>query len=177
MIDRESLALDLDNVLYPWVRAVYTYWKIYYNYTGLEYTFFKNIDSIIPKETQDYIVNIDTIYTSFVPESRLIQLLNKLGEKYSLYYITARPDSVRRITEKYLRDFHFPQDTNLIFSKDKDTMARLLKLDYFVEDSVKNAEKLKNICTTFLVKTPYNETYSGEVPMLNSIYCLEGVLL
>jgi uncharacterized HAD superfamily protein len=176
-LERPAIGIDMDGVTYPWVKAVYTHWKMYYGYTGDEYYFYQNVDNILSKEEQDYIVTIPQIYTSFVPENKLIQLLNKLGEKFSLYYITARPECVRRVTENYLRDFHFPQDTNLIFSKDKDTMARLLKLDYFVEDSVKNAEKLKNICTTFLVKTPYNETYSGEVPMIDSLYCLEEILL
>lgn len=172
----DSLAFDLDGVLYPWIRAVFTYYRMYQGYFGDEYTFFKNVDAVLG-DSADYIVTLPQIYTSCVPENRLIQLLNKLGEKFNLYYITSRPECVRRITEKYLRDFYFPQDTNLIFNKDKDTVARLLKLDYFVEDSIKNAEKLNKVCTTFLVKTPYNENYSGDVPMINSIYDLQGVLL
>lgn len=174
---KENLGLDLDGVLYPWVSAVWMYYRMYKKYSGTEYEFYKNFDKNVPEDQCNYIATLQDLYYKHTPSPKLTSLLNQLSEKFNLFYITARPLEAERVTHKYFRDFKIPQRDNLIFSPEKDTYARLLRLHYFVEDSVRNAEKLSKICTTFLVRTPYNEDYSGEVPMLNSILDLERILL
>lgn len=177
MENKEGIALDLDGVLYPWHEAVCMYYKLYKNYTGTEYNFMKNSDKYMTCEDWNYIVTIPDLYYKYTPSSRLMKLLFNLSEKFNIFYITSRPEEMRRVTAKYLRDFKFPQKDNVIFSKENDIYARLLKLSFFVEDNVSNAEKLSRVCTTFLVRTPFNEDYTGNVPMLNSIYDLERILL
>ncbi len=175
--NRESVGIDLDGVIYPWIEAVCTYFRLYKKYEGTDYNFIKNLDKYITQEDWNYIVTLQDLYSRFSPGFRLLSFLQRLSEKYNIFYITSRPQETRMVTEKYFRDYKFPQKDNLIFSKDKDTYARLLGLQYFIEDSVSNAEKLNNVCVTFLIKTPYNENYSGNVKMIDNIYQLEGILL
>ncbi len=177
MSNKESAGIDVDGVLYPWVSAVYTYCRLYKKCLVTEYEFYRDFDKYITEEDCQYIATLQDLYYKHTPSPKMMVLLNKLSEKFNLFYITARPLEAERVTRKYFRDFKFPQPDNLIFSCEKDTYARLLKLSYFVEDSVKNAEKLSKVCTTFLIRTPYNENYSGSIPMLNSILDLERVLL
>lgn len=174
---KESIGLDVDGVLYPWAESVCAYYKLYKNYLGTEYNFYKNFYKYVSDNDLQYIITLQDLYYKHTPSPSLMRLLNRLSEKFNIFYITARPEEVERVTRKYFRDFNFPQKDNIIFSEDKDVYARLLKLSFFVEDSVKNAEKLNKVCTTFLVRTPHNENYSGEVPMLNSILELERILL
>jgi 5'(3')-deoxyribonucleotidase len=177
MAEKESIGLDLDGVLYPWADAVATYCRMYKKYEGTDHEFWKHIDKYLTPSEQDYIVTVQDLYYRFSPSPRLLKLLEALDKKFNIFYITARPPEVQMVTEKYLRDFKFPQKENLIFSKDKDVHARLLNLQYFVEDSVRNAEKLKNICITFLVRTPYNEDYEGDLKVIDSVFELERILL
>lgn len=173
---KESIGFDLDGVLYPFVKSLCTYYRMYEGYTGTDLNFYQNIDKIAESKIE-YLVTLEPLYSSCVPANKLVALLRNLGEKFNVCYITARPTITRLTTEKYLSNYKFPQHTNLFFTPNKDTLSRLLKLDYFVEDNVKNAEKISKVCMCFLVKTPYNEHYAGEVPMLNSIYDLERILL
>ncbi len=177
MEQKESLGLDVDGTLYPWIEAVCTYHRLHKKYTGTDYNFIKNLDKYVPEDYWGYLVTLQDLYYKYTPSNKMMLLLNRLSEKFNLFYITARPEETQRITHKYFRDFKFPQRDNIIFSKDKDVYARLLKLSYFVEDNVQNAEKLSKICTTFLVRAPYNEDYDGTIPMLSSVMDLERILL
>lgn len=173
----ESIGLDLDGVLYPWVSAVCTYFRLYEGYEGSDYEFSRRVYEILPEEKAAYMATIPDLYYKFIPTSKMMSLLNKLSNKFYIHYVTSRPEEAITVTEKYLRDFNFPQKENLEFSKDKDVYAKYQNLQYFVEDNIRNAEKLNKICLTFLVRTPYNEDYTGDVKMIDSIYDLERILL
>lgn len=171
----EAIGFDIDGVLYPWVRAAYVYYQMYEGYSGSETEFFKDVNRILG-EKADYIVSLPQLYTSIVPSKLILEMLSRLSERYEVFYLTYRPQAVQRVTERYFSTYKFPHEHNLIFSADKVTDARILGLTYFVEDNIKNAEKLAKVCLSFLVKTPYNCDYSGEVPVLDSVLDIERVV-
>lgn len=173
----EKIGLDLDGVLYSFVGALETYCRINKGFNGSSFDFAKNIHIYWEKYQLEWLVDSPDIYYRFIPDERLLAFINKLGTKYRIYYITSRPKAILRTTQKYLRDFNFPQKENLIFAKDKDTYARYLGIDYFVEDNVEMAERLSKTCMSFLLKTPYNEDAEGSFIKIESIFDLERTLL
>jgi uncharacterized HAD superfamily protein len=174
---KEKLGMDLDGVIYPFVKAVETYCRITYGYAGTTDEFERNIDKYWKLYNLDWIVESPNIYQKFIPEKKMMALIQDLSSKYQIFYVTSRPESLLRITEKYLRDYDFPQRNNLVFTQDKDVFARLVGLTYFVEDNVENACKLAKACMSFLVKTPYNDGATGNFKVLESVYDLRGLLL
>lgn len=177
MENRERLAIDLDGVVYPFISAVETYCRVNCDYKGTLYEFYKDANSLMKYYGVEWLVDSPDIYYKIFPDKKMMQLLNKLSEKFQLFYITARPANTLRVTEKYLKDFNFPQRNNLIFSPDKATYARLLGMDYFIEDSAENANKIAKTCVSFLLNQPYNRGIEGNFTRLESIYELEGLLL
>lgn len=173
----EKLGLDLDGVLYPFIPAVETYCRVNHGFSGSSDDFSRNSKKYFEQYKLDWLIESPDLYYKFIPSSNLMSLLNRLSKKYILYYMTARPLSVLRITESYLREHKFPQNYNLLFCKDKATYARLLQVNYFVEDNPENAESLSKTCLSFLMNQPYNEKAEGNFTRISTLFDLETILL
>lgn len=152
-----NVGLDLDGVLYNFVRAVYLYCSAYNNLDMDYWEFSKNPDEIVGEELMEYLVTIPTIYQTCTPNVNDLNAINSLKEKAEFFYITARPDSIRLVTEKFLTINKFPNYSNLYFTKDKGLYTRILSLDYFIDDMAKYVDKIPKPTKVFLLNTPWNQ--------------------
>jgi len=174
---KQKLGLDLDGVLYPFVKAVETFCRVNKSFSGTTDDFHRNLSEYWEKFNLDWLVENAQLYQAFIPSQELMGILSRLADKYEIYYISSRPESVFRVTQKYLREYGFPNQENLYFSTDKETLARFFGLSYFVDDNVVYAESLDRVCMSLLMSTPYNEKYHGNYHRINTMKDLEIMLL
>jgi uncharacterized HAD superfamily protein len=171
------IAFDIDGVLYPWQKAVYSYLTEQNRKIPNYSEFWKNADTILTKQELDFLLDLPMLYDKMFPEKGLVEYLQKLSDAgHTIYYITARHPVVEMTTELYLSRYKFPQTRNLIISSEKDKYARLLEIDVFVEDQYKYAEKLKDVCKVVLRKQPWNEQYQEEFACIDTIPELDRYL-
>lgn len=85
--------------------------------------------------------------------------LNRLHQNHLIHFVTAREESMRDITEEWLKDHHIPADTiSLLGNPDKVWKARQLQSDYFIEDSYDNAISLAQAgFDVLLIDCTYNK--------------------
>lgn len=161
-----NLGFDLDGVCYPWHSQAYSYLKLYHGITKTYLEFWREYTKY--EELLKYVVTLPDLYEKGIPSKEVLDTLNKLdSEGHTIYYITTRPEEVTRITENFLARYNFPQDFNLVITKDKDKYARLFKLDLFVDDRIHVVEKLKTLCTVLLMNQPWNEEVEGFTRIYN----------
>jgi uncharacterized HAD superfamily protein len=179
-----NIGLDLDGVIYDWHHAVYTYLVTNKkNWSVSEEELWRDPYKYLPESEWSYIALLPTLYYTIIPSEKILQTIRNLdSEKNNIYYITNRySEDVKRVTEKYLKDYSFPQAGNLIFTDDKSQMARILEIDVFVEDKPKNLESLVGLCRTIGIEQLWNEKEreyleSLGVLFIPSIECLEEIL-
>lgn len=150
------LMVDMDGVLYNWHNAVYDFMRTYRNYTDTFETLWSKDFLNFTPEFWEFIVNTDIFYSSQMPTNDCLEFLNSVKDKFTVYYVTGRPDYVRLTTEQFLRRYKFPFQENLIFSKDKVNTARLIRADYCLEDLPKYLEDLSKVSTVIMREQPYN---------------------
>lgn len=147
-----KIGIDLDGVVYPWHEEVYRYFQENSGYS-------KPIGEFWTKDkwmVTEYHITIPFLYSSTSPRQDVVNYLPLLGELGELFYITARPVEVLIATQKFLDKIQAPFKENLIFSKDKANYARLLRLDYFLDDSPDNVKALEGVTTAYLFKAVHN---------------------
>lgn len=163
----KNLGLDLDGTLYDWHTPVYNYHVLYRGFEGSFNKFWGGEEQkSLPYE---HLCGIDTFYSSSMPTKDIIDFLSYVRDRFNIYYITARPDSVRLTTEQYLRRYDFPSNDNLIFTDDKVNMARKLNLDYMIEDSSHQVINLSKIVFTIMVARPWNKHIWDEYPTVRTL--------
>ncbi len=86
-------------------------------------------------------------------------MLERLREKYNIYYITSRPESSKEITARYLYAWGFPDFQNLIYTKDKPRVIQQMDIKVYVEDRVELAVSMHPYTKVFLVNKPYNQKF------------------
>lgn len=163
-----SVGFDLDGVLYMWHEVVYDYFTAFKGYNGSYNTFWKNYKTILSNDDWKTIVDIAPFYSVKNPPMFCVDFLNAVAKKYTIHYITYRPESAVLSTEKYLSKYNFPFKENLIFTPDKADHARLLKLKYFVEDRIDYIEPLSKVTNVILRAQPWNEEYWDKYPTAHS---------
>jgi uncharacterized HAD superfamily protein len=173
----ERIGFDLDGVLYSWIGALWTHLRTHRNYEGTEFDLERNFFNILTEEQVSYYASLPILYTTRLPKREDLQTLNRLASKYDIFYITARPESVRVQTLKFLDENKFPFSNNLIMTYHKSTYARLLGLQYFVDDSTEQVRNLAKTTTAFLLDHYYNKDNRGDMPVINYIQELERILL
>jgi uncharacterized HAD superfamily protein len=161
----KKILLDLDGVLYDWHYVVHRevnpdmdfnhFWTVFVHNQSTEY--------------QDYICSIPMYYYGISPSKDVKDFLTWANNIFDIYYVTSRPTSVMRVTEKYFRDFNFPQGDNLIFESDKATLARLYSIDFSVEDSVYQIKNLSKVTHAFMYNRPWNTHMSNAY---NTVYSM-----
>lgn len=165
----KSIGLDFDGVLYRWHESLYQYFVLYRDYDGSYETFWKDYKSIVSEDDLEYYASIDTLYSNMMPTCDCLSFLDQIKDRFNIFYITSRPVLVKTTTEAYMRRYSFPQRDNLVFTYDKGSYARRLRLSYFVEDSQKNAEELRAITTVILMAQPWNKPVWYEYPTVRNL--------
>lgn len=168
-----KIGFDVDGVIYPWHDSVYTYFTIYKGYKGTYHQFWSN-DWTVP-ETQEYIKYLTTVpilCEDREPFPRALETLHEIADKgHTIYYITSRPDDVKLATEHYFSKRDFPFKENLyIVQGPKDTLARSLGLDLFLDDREKHIKELTPICLSVLKAMPWNEDFWLQYPTIHNIH-------
>lgn len=155
----EKIGFDLDGVLYPWHEIVYEYYKLN-NKTKSDYDTFWTVS--VPnfnKLELDFLLNTEILYGSACIRKPVLSLLCTLSKLYEIFYVTARTENLRLVTESWLRRNHLPSKKNLYMGNiAKKDVVEKLGIDYFVEDRLHIAEELSERCKkVFLIDKPWNK--------------------
>jgi len=178
----KRLGLDLDGVLYNWHNAVYTELQIYEDLDVDFHEFWSSIYTTYKtKKFWEYLVNLRHLYGNQVPSKELVEMVQNIGRRYSIYYITNRPVQVADTTRNWLNRYKFPYVRNLIFTKDKPAVCNSVDIHLMVEDRVHNViELLDADINTIVIRQPYNEfalpDLSKRCVVLNSVLQLKEIL-
>lgn len=151
--------LDLDGVIYPFHESLYTYCVSCRNFNGNYLEFWMDYFPHLSDEECDFLVSNPIVYDMTRPYEYAYKFINKLEETGdSIFYITSRPESLDRITRRYLKRLNFPFQDNLILSKDKVTDCRKYGVTHFVDDFTKHVNPISGFCTSYLVNKPWNQS-------------------
>jgi len=124
-----------------------------------EYEFTSCVD--LPKEQFNkwFLESEPHIYAASPLASGAREVLSKWKEQHELYFISARADSLRKITEEWFssNDLHY-HHIELIGSHDKVGTAKRHEVDLFFEDKHDNAVSIAEELhiPVILFDTPYN---------------------
>jgi uncharacterized HAD superfamily protein len=159
------IGLDIDGVIYPWHYSIYRYFTEFKGYDKDISTFWMKDRHIIT----EYHVSIPLCYLDTSPTDDVLEYLPKLAEIAELYYITSREPHLLWATQKFFNIYDLPFKENLILSKEKANYARLLKLDYFLDDMPKYVDMLKGITNAYLFKAVHNSDVREQYEVINSL--------
>lgn len=162
------VGLDIDGVIRPWHESMYRYFQVHKNYEGDESAFWDYFRSL-PEHAQSYYVSIPLMYLDTMPREDVLVYVPKIAEVAEIYYITSCGASLWWATEKFFDMYNLPFKENIIYSADKSTHIRLLRLDYFVDDLAKYLEDAKGITKVYLFKAVHNRADRERFPVVNSM--------
>lgn len=163
------VGFDLDGVLYDWHLAVYTHYVTNKKFEGSYEEFWSSWKEYIPEEDIEYLVSVPTLYEAVIAPKRTISILENLSEFCEIYYITARPQEAKLVTERYLRKSNFPQWFNLSFSCDKGIQIRQYGIEYYLDDNPKIVKNVKNLTNAFLLDKIYYRDQQDGLSVVNSL--------
>jgi uncharacterized HAD superfamily protein len=171
----KKLGFDIDGVLYPWTDVAYEYLSQIGKINMPREVFWEDQHTYINSKLYWENLASDPILLEVRPPDRgVVSMLRRLSEHYEISYVSFRPASTKRVTQRYLEKYKYPSPENLYLTVDKKSTVRQLELDIFVEDTVPVCESIQNICKTFIVTQSYNMKYSSpRVTRLNHILELE----
>jgi len=152
-----NIGLDLDGVIYRWHESLYRYFCEQKGYEGTIYDFWLHYVQERPSEFWDYYVSLPLLYWDTSPRPDVLEFLPKIAKLGTIYYLTHRPEEVKTVTGKFFDFYDLPFKENVIFTKDKQTYARFLGLDVFVDDLAKNIDDVSKVVkNTYLFRTVHN---------------------
>lgn len=150
-----KLGLDLDGVVYDFITPFDNFLKK----KGLHPDKTKYDRGV--EHIKRYLVEyaLQRPFRTTQPYPNAIKDLEKLSDIFDFYiitdrnwYETAKEETIKRLQKDgiYYKEIHF--------SHDKAKYSAELELDFFIEDNVENALKIKNTKTIpFLLNRPYNQ--------------------
>lgn len=178
-MSKKKLYFDLDGVLYPWQEQMLQHLTLCCGYIGTMEDLFCGPDCWFNTHNKLYeynMIRIETLYETRPPTKQLIDKLNDFKERFEIGYITQRPEDIRRVTERYLRNYKFPSNENLIMTDNKSDSIRMIECDYYVEDCGDVAETLDKLTKVFLYKQLWNGQFRNMFTTIGSIYELEDAI-
>lgn len=101
-----------------------------------------------------------SIFSSAKPYKGAARQLRALAKKHELFYVTARPEWAREITQEWLDKHGFPK-APLIMGRPKPQVIEELGIELMVEDAPHEIKGLKDKCRVMVRKQPYNLRFSG----------------
>ncbi|WP_113675876.1 5' nucleotidase, NT5C type [Vallitalea guaymasensis] len=85
--------------------------------------------------------------------------LNSLVKENQIFYITARPLEAKERTITWLMKHKYPCFDRLIFTNDKLSICNDLNVDFMIEDSPFELDRLYGQIKTYVYAQPYNTRY------------------
>ncbi|MGI6657796.1 MAG: 5' nucleotidase, NT5C type [Dethiobacteraceae bacterium] len=111
-----------------------------------------------PAVTPDIFKENPDIFSRARPLKGAAECLHMLAKEHELFYVTARPEWARQITEQWLRRNGFPK-APLIMSCNKPKVIAELGIDLMLEDAPHEIRGLRKICRVIVRKAPYNTEF------------------
>lgn len=178
---KESLAVDVDEVLYPFVHAFSEWHNSNYGTALMQHDFFTydfaQVLGVPKVESIRRIMNFmrtDYLHQGTLEDSQ--RSISALSKRYQVCAITARSPIVRRSTSRYLQN-HFPQIGRVIMvgyykkanrPKPKSSALRRLGAVGIIDDNnahVLEALKLPGLRTAIQFGNyPWNKVEPGDLP-------------
>jgi hypothetical protein len=156
----ETIGFDIDGVLYPWQRVAYSWLRANRGITTPYLQFWNgSMEDIFPPGTRKFLIGIESLYGSAVPDRGVVETLDLLSKDYNICYITSRPKSMTLVTEEWFDKYKLPCAYNLVVGVPKTIAVRLFNCKYYVEDRIKYIEELKNITNIIVMRQPWNFDY------------------
>ena len=171
-----NLGLDIDGVVYKYQEALYSEMVALYNVKCSYEEFWNEEMKSYGKIKQSNLVELKHIYSKIPPPKEWAVCLQKLAKIHNLFYVTARPDSVRWTTYDTFTKWGYPNVDRIYFTEDKLGVCLLEDCDIFVEDRDKYIDQLKDNVRVVVIAQPWNREYQDKFMTINSILELEGVL-
>lgn len=158
---RFNICIDIDGTItdpYYWLKYINKYFNK--NITQEEFVKF-DVCRILNISEDDFNIFYDLmgekIHGDCIAREHAKEIIEKLNKDNNIYFVTARPEKYREVSEKWLRDNGFKGDLFMVGGHDKIGQATELHCDYFVEDRYKNAVVLSKVgIKVFLMDTNYN---------------------
>lgn len=160
MSERKKIGVDLDGVVYDFVR----YYDLFLRLEGHEINPSRFDRGVLEESTKDDYLNKFSDLNPFlwIPlYENALKSLEELSQNFDLYFVTARnlrmkfgeEDTLTRIKRDKL------PYKEIIFEHDKAKIAKELGLAYFVEDNLQNASSIvaKTSCNVSLIDKEYNQ--------------------
>jgi uncharacterized HAD superfamily protein len=179
-MNKPKLALDLDGVLYPWHIALYNELFIHDKVTCDYYTFWKSEYKKYNNLWWENQIRVPFLYSTQIPSKETLETLEQLDKCYEIYYISARPQEVKLVTEQYLAKYEFPQRENLVFTSNKGLYCNAHNIHIAIEDQVHHiCSLLANEVNVIAVRHPYNEEDLVKLgcPVVDTFSQVRGILL
>lgn len=174
---KTNIGFDLDGTIYAWHEAVLTHINTYRDVPFSMEDLWTDFGSLYSKMEQDYFVGLKHLYETRPPSKELMQLLNDLSTKYNLFYITCRKPELERVTRRFFKNYNFPYQENLYFTRDKTIEIRRFNIRVYVEDQLQYAYPLQSFCKVYLVKQPYNTKGQQDFECIQSVLDMRRILL
>jgi hypothetical protein len=167
-----NVGVDIDDVLHPWFRTAHEICMAAGMTNGVEpKTYAPHVEYGVPRG--DWLATLDKAAMEgglydVPPIPGAVEALRRIywaGHRISL--VTARgtdwpsSDLIRQATEHWLEEFAVPHH-DLVYTRDKDSAALELKLDWFIDDSVENYEAVamaSPMIEVYLLSAPHNLDY------------------
>ncbi|MBT9137345.1 MAG: hypothetical protein DDT34_02435 [Firmicutes bacterium] len=95
------------------------------------------------------------IFAKARPYKNAAAQLRDLASCHKLFYVTARPEMVRMITEQWLKQHSFPE-APLIMGRSKPDVVKKLAIDVMFEDAPHEIVNLRGKCRVLVRAQRYN---------------------
>lgn len=108
-----------------------------------------------PAVTPEIFLENPELFGQAKPHKGAAAQLRSLANSHKLYYITARPEWARSITERWLKQHGFPT-APLIMGRPKPEAVAELAIDLMLEDAPHEIAGLRGVCRVLIRAQPYN---------------------
>ncbi|MBU1136097.1 MAG: hypothetical protein ABIG37_03795 [Nanoarchaeota archaeon] len=147
--DIQQQMIDIYNQLYPGENLTKKNWTTYY------------LRDLTSKEREDKVLEIlaeKRIYRNmeFIPHAK--KSLQKLAQSFDLCFVTHREwlyEKAKQDTVYSLTKDEIPY-VRIFFTEKKARVAKSEHLKFFIEDNLKNALEISQVCPCYLFDYPYN---------------------
>jgi hypothetical protein len=157
-----SICIDIDGTItdpYYWLEGANEYFKKSVEpFEITEYSIDKSLGISEGAYSKFYAENKFKIHTEEAVREDAVQVVKKLFEENSIYFVTARSKELEMLTYSYLNTHGVPYDDVFVLgTTHKVEKAQELQCDVFIEDSYENAQELSKAgFKVLLVDTTYN---------------------
>lgn len=157
-----NICVDIDGTItdpYYWLKYVNKYFKTELTATDIVKFDICRILNIDESEYEKfYDKHGEEIHGDNIARENAKEVLNDLDKDHNIYYVTARPEKYKEVTENWLYSNGLPKaPVYMMGHHNKGEIAKELNCDFFVEDRYRNSVFLaKEGIKVLMIDTNYN---------------------